>query len=324
MMDDPDVLIRQRARVSLGELCLLHGNQINAEVLERGFEVGGIRHHYLSRAIGIFKPKSMSAALSIKTSVPRAGRRARYADQGVWYRGDSGPRIDAMTGLLRYDLQAGGPDKPANRHLRAAFERRAPLIWFMGVKSGVYEPLFPVWIVHFGTDSVLLAAHDPAEDLAELSRLRETSGEPVVQDAPIEIAPFWREAPRRQRGHQAWFSQRTKSAYGWRCAFTSLPVRDLLVGAHIIPDAEGGLPSVQNGICMSALHHLAFDANLIGVDASCKVHVSPRLQDHNDGTLLESLKHLDGSTIQVPQNKQDQPNPDWLNERFRTFRETLA
>ena len=41
---------------------------------------------------------------------------------------------------------------------------------------------------------------------------------------------------------------------------------------------RGGLPSVQNGICMSALHHVAFDSHLIGVDPDYCVHVASPLQ----------------------------------------------
>ena len=269
----------------------------------------------------------MSAALSIKTVLPRPGRRSYYADQGVWYRDDGrGNGLgDSATGLMSYDLQAGGMNKPANRYLLEAWKRRAPLIWFLAVESGVYEPVFPVWIAHFGERNILLAAHDPTPDVAAIWEPMETADLVGVDDAqPTEIERFWRDATRRQRGHQGWFSQRVRSAYAWRCAFSGLPVRDLLVGAHIVPDSKGGAASVNNGICMSVLHHIALDSNLLAVDADYRVHVSPRLREQEDGEMLQALKHLHGQSIRLPTARQDYPNRDWLDVRFKEFGETVA
>ena len=104
----------------------------------------------------------------------------------------------------------------------------------------------------------------------------------------------------KQRNHQAWFSSRTKSAYGYRCAFSGLPLRNLLVGAHIVPDAEDGPASVANGICMSTLHHTAFDTHLIGVDPDLRIHVAQSVFEGRDGPLLESLKALASRSLRVP------------------------
>jgi len=98
-----------------------------------------------------------------------------------------------------------------------------------------------------------------------------------------------------------------------------LPVRQLLVGAHIVPDAEGGPASVRNGICMTTLHHTAFDSNLIGIDPNFRIHVSPALRDQNDGTLLANLKGLAGQQIQIPDNSMDKPDSNLLEQRFNQF-----
>jgi len=58
--------------------------------------VDGQRVLYANRPKGIFKPKQMSAALSIKTGVPRQGRPTWYRDQQI----DSAS-LDGATGLLR-------------------------------------------------------------------------------------------------------------------------------------------------------------------------------------------------------------------------------
>ena len=136
---------------------------------------------------------------------------------------------------------------------------------------------------------------------------------------PPEIEATYSLTFSRTRNHQAWFSMRTKAAYGWRCAFSGLPVRELLVGAHIIPDAEGGPAAVRNGICMSTLHHNAFDADLVGIDPDYRIHVSPKLRDQDDGDLLVSLKGLDGSKLRLPAEPADRPARDLLEQRFTRF-----
>jgi putative restriction endonuclease len=80
----------------------------------------------------------------------------------------------------------------------------------------------------------------------------------------------------RQRFHQATFREAVLAAYGSRCVISGLPEARLLDAAHIIPDQDEGLgqPVVTNGLPLSKLHHAAFDANLIGIDADLRVHVS--------------------------------------------------
>ena len=247
---DPDRRIRGAAFAAIGKLSRQHGGQIPWEAIRVGFQAGGETVLFANRAKGIFKPRQMSAALSIKTTVPRAGRSLWYRDQSV-----GATNLDDATGLLRYDLSRGGREDPTNRALQAAMRRGAPLIYFMGVSPATYQPIFPVWVEDFRQEEgcVLLATADFAvtEVVSPVAAVRESL---EVSYSPITT---------RTRNHQAWFSARTKAAYRWRCAFSGLPVRELLVGAHIVPDAEGGPPSVRNGICMSALHHIAFDSNLI-------------------------------------------------------------
>ena len=104
------------------------------------------------------------------------------------------------------------------------------------------------------------------------------------------------------------------------CEFSGLPVRALLLGAHIVPDADGGPPSVRNGICMPALHHVAFDSHLVGVDSDFGVHVSLRLQEEHDGELLAALKGLDGTRLRLPADRDDWPRREFLERRFNRFR----
>ena len=124
---------------------------------------------------------------------------------------------------------------------------------------------------------------------------------------------------RKYRNHQAWFSSRTRSAYGYRCAFSGLPLGKLLVGAHIKADEEEGPASVNNGICMSTLHHTAFDAHLIGVDPDLRIHVARAVMMASDGPLLSSLQGLDGKPLRVPADPLAAPDPEYLDWRFSRF-----
>ena len=305
---DPDWAIRGRAFSHLEGLSLITGGRIPWREIETGFEFRGDRVRLASRAPGIFKPRQMSAALSVKTVAPRVGRR-------IWYR-DQAADLDTDTGLLAYDLARGGLANATNRGLKAAFDLHAPLIYFRGVDEALYEAMWPVWIEAYSEAEgrVLLAAAD--RDRGSVSSVAASRSE--VRDTSYSVVQA------RHRNHQAWFSSRTKSAYGYRCAFSGLPLRDLLVGAHIVPDADGGPAAVANGICMSTLHHTAFDGDLIGVDPDLRVHVANRVMAERDGPLLESLKGLDRVRLRVPDDPAARPDPEYLAQRFGRFREAEA
>ena len=307
---DPDRRIRTAAFAAIEKLSQQWGGQVPWEAIREGFQADGETVLFANRAKGIFKPRQMSAALSIKTTVPRSGRSLWYRDQGF-----DAARLDGATGLLRYDLARGGTEDPTNRALRTAMQRGAPLIYFIGISPATYQPIFPVWVEAFRQEEghVLLATADfaVAEVVSPAAAVRES------------IESSYSLTTTRTRNHQAWFSARTKAAYRWRCAFSGLPVRELLVGAHIVPDAEGGPPSVQNGICMSALHHVAFDSQLIGVDPDYRVHVAAPLREQQDGDLLATIKGIDGTWLRLPRAREDWPDRGFLERRFEHFREKL-
>ena len=308
-MTDPDEPLRAAAFAAIEKLSRRCAGRIPWAAIAPGFQTANGEHvRFANRVTGIFKPKQMSAALSVTTAVPRPGRSRRYRDQDF----DSA-NLDRETGLVRYDLARGGLNNPTNRALRTAMHRRAPLIYFIGTAPAEYQPVFPVWVERFFEDQgyVLLAPADFAGESPAVA-VRDH----VVRD---HVEPSYSLTTTRSRNHQAWFSARTKAAYVWKCAFSGLPVRDLLVGAHIVPDAAGGPPSIRNGICMSALHHMAFDSHMIGVDPDFRVHVSASLLEKQDGELLATLKDLDGTRIRLPGDREDWPDPVLLERRFSEF-----
>jgi putative restriction endonuclease len=187
---------------------------------------------------------------------------------------------------------------------------QVPVIYLLGIAPGRYTAHFPTFIVNW----------DPAQLRAGIA-----FGAPVNTTeaaAPPETAER-KYALRlvRQRLHQARFREAVLSAYGSRCAITGLPEPRLLDAAHIIGDLEDeGLPIVPNGLPLSKVHHAAFDANLIGVDADFKIHVSDALLSIDDGPMFEQgvkLKH--GATIRLPKRRIDYPDRDRLAARFELF-----
>jgi len=77
---------------------------------------------------------------------------------------------------------------------------------------------------------------------------------------------------------------------------------DLLQAAHILEDRDPrGVAAVVNGIALCAMHHLAYDRNLMGIDPRGGVHISERLLREQDGPMLRSgLQGFHGTAILQP------------------------
>ena len=73
------------------------------------------------------------------------------------------------------------------------------------------------------------------------------------------------------------------------------------------------------GLPLSKIHHAAFDANLIGVDADFRIHVADQLLAITDGPMLEGLKALSGCVIRMPRRPSDYPDRERLAQRFSHF-----
>jgi len=96
--------------------------------------------------------------------------------------------------------------------------------------------------------------------------------------------------------------------------------------AHIVPDAEPvGVAAVVNGIALCAIHHLAFDRNLLGIDPRRMVHIAGRLLREIDGPMLRTgLQGFHGGRIAVPRRPEDRPHPRRLELRFERFEKASA
>jgi len=301
--DDFDTHLRLAAfehvrRLSIGS------DFLTAAQLQPGFEFRGERIRLMNPR-GIFKPRQMRFLLSIKTVFPKPGGRVWYDDQREVHR-----QIYEGDETIDYSFMGQDPDARDNQLLREAWEAQKPLIYFLGIAPARYHPIVPAYIT--GWDALALKA-------------QVSFGIPDHEVSGFaESAPDRRYAMRtvKQRLHQVTFRESVIAAYDGRCAISGLPEPLLLDAAHIVADRDEllGQPVVSNGIPLSKIHHAAFDAHLIGIDPDCRLHVSDRLLEKNDGPMLDALKRLKGEMIRRPIRLQDYPDRERLAMRFARFK----
>jgi putative restriction endonuclease len=247
---------------------------------------------------GIRKPAHLNAALTIRTTWTPPGAEAPYADEV------------APDGSLRYKWRGTDPNHPDNRALREAMLQRAPLAYFYPVARGVYQAIYPVFLVDEDP-----AAHEFAVDL----------GHYTDQDQEGADTPLDRRYTRRltlQRLHQVLFRPRVLRAYESRCALCRLRHLPLLDAAHILPDRHPhGDPVVPNGLAMCKIHHAAYDANILGIRPDRVVEVRHDVLIEIDGPMLRyGLQEMHGARIILPRSRRDHPDPTRLEERYAQFR----
>ena len=83
------------------------------------------------RSKGSGSPSASRARLSFRTVFSPDPSKRPYNDD---------PGAD---GFLRYKWRGDDPEQADNRALRSAMVAGLPLIWFHGVASGIYLPVFP-------------------------------------------------------------------------------------------------------------------------------------------------------------------------------------
>jgi putative restriction endonuclease len=303
---DPDLALRQAAITRAIELRDAYDDLVPRQVLLRGFSFRGRRISFGSFQRGIHRPRELRgpAALTLMTAPHVPGKRRPYDD--VF--GPDGPVI--------YHYRDGSIDQPDNRALRAAHELQSPLIYFFGVVPGQYMAIAPVFVVEDRPDSraVVLEVGVPLADTQP--------GGPV--SSPDSRSYALRQV--RVRLHQQRFRLNVLRAYRHRCAICALRERDLVQAAHIVADpSPEGIAAVVNGLALCAIHHLAYDRNLLGIDPGGVVHIARRLRDEHDGPMLrEGLQGFHGASIAKPTRHADHPDPARLALRFTAFESATA
>ncbi len=306
---DLDWLIRKTAFDELARLVAHHGEALPWDVIDQGFRFRGTPMRFANRARGIFKPKAMpgGAALSIKTTVPREGRVARYDD------------LTSDEGFL-YRFQGENPDAWDNRLLFRAHSTGTPLIYFYGLSPGVYQPIWPAYLSEF--DPATKTCRVVADDSLAL----QAPGAGVADAKFQEIQRRYVTVLAKRRVHQQAFRLQVLDAYEERCAVCRFPRRELLDAAHILPDRdERGVADVRNGLSLCRLHHGAFDTDLLGVRPDGVIELAPTLLRAHDGpTLEQGLKSFQGSKLVFPRRPEAHPARAYLEERYERFRAAIG
>jgi ATP-binding cassette, subfamily B, bacterial len=93
----------------------------------------------------------------------------------------------------------------------------------------------------------------------------------------------------------------------------------------LVSGASEGIAAVVNGLALCAIHHLAFDRNLLGIDPTGVVHIADRLLREIDGPMLKTgLQGFHGAPIARPRRPEDRPDPARLETRFERFLQAAA
>lgn len=264
------------------------------------FTVDGMRVPLVDSQQGIRKPRQLTAALSILTTYTRPGRPTPYDD------------VPGDDGMMRYKWRGTDPNQSDNRALREACRLGLPLIWFFGAAPGIFHAIYPVMLIAEEPEQ-----HQFVVDLAPLAPGHPTTDH-ALPTSPAERA--YAERLTRQRLHQPVFRARVLAAYSTSCAMCRLRHTELLDAAHIIPDSEGGVPQVSNGLSLCKIHHAAYDANILGIRPDLKVVVREDILLEHDGPMLQyGLQAMSGMTLAVPTMLANRPRTQALEQRFELF-----
>ena len=299
---DLDARLRLAVFAHVERLRRASGGVVSAADLNLGMDFEGQRVPIWSQQRGIYKPATIDAALTIVTTAARPGRPAPYDDH-----------IGADDDWIAYRYRGTDPSTYDNVALRLAYELQRPLLYLVGIRPGIYDPLFPSYIV----------ADDPATLTCHVS-----VGAPVSVHDPLALVESVFAIERRyhtiavkQRLHQRKFRELVLAAYGQRCAMCRLGHNPLLDAAHILEDRDvRGIPEVPNGVALCKIHHSAYDANILGIAPDFLVHVREAVLAEHDGPMLTyGLQALQHQRIQLPRVAAMRPRLEYLEDRFTRF-----
>ena len=299
---DPDHDLRVAAVARARELIDAYKDLVPLDRLREGFIYDGDRVSFGSFQKGIHRSARQRgpAALSLTTSF-----KDPYKDE-----------IDPAGGGFTYAYRDGPIDQPDNRALRAAYEMQVPIVYFRAIAPGMYWTSAPMFVVSDDPSAraVTLQKALPVQDMTPAGLV---SGPDVRAYATVDA---------RRRLHQQKFRVDVLRAYRSQCAICRLREAMLVDAAHIVSDAHpDGIAAVINGIALCAIHHLAYDRNILGIDPTGVVHIAERLLAEHDGPMLTTgLQGFHGQAITLPRSAADRPDPMRLELRFQEFQKDVA
>jgi putative restriction endonuclease len=125
------------------------------------------------------------------------------------------------------------------------------------------------------------------------------------------------------------FRRSILKAYGGKCAFSGIPIKETLEAVHIVPwskcEKEFRI-HVGNGILLSSLHHKLFDKGLISINENYVISVSEKLLVKQDisKTMSVLIGELNGKLMWLPKNKENWPLIEMIRLRNRLNKKKTA
>ena len=243
---------------------------------------------------------------------------------------DTRVRLQAFA-FLRQQTELHGTELPRDLLLRGfVFERqRVPLLSPQGIFKPAVLPDVPLSITTAPPSPRKPAPYDDQLDQDGLLAYRYREGGPMHRDngTPTDVGADGRRryitTLVQRRLHQQAFRERVLLAYRVACSICRLRHRELLDAAHILPDRHPrGEPLVSNGLALCTLHHAAFDRQVLGVRPDLIIEVREDVLREADGPmLLHGLQGFQGARLGVPRRDDQQPNREFLAERYDLFRQ---
>jgi len=299
MMPDLDLELRRAVFDHVSRLADAAGGVVEARALNEGMVFHGERVPIWNQQKGIFRPKILrtsGVALSIQTA----------------FDGPYDDRLDPADDRFLYRYRGTDPAHPDNVALRRAMEPGRPLVYFVAVEPGRYEPILPCYVV----------ADSPAQLAFYL--MADARRDIISGEDPLSNLPLKAYATRtvKQRLHQERFRYLVLTAYRRQCTMCLLRHASLLDAAHILPDRDvRGNPEIPNGLSLCKIHHGAYDVGILGVDPDYQIHLRRDVLEEHDGPMLKhGFQEIHGRLIQLPRRPEHLPRREYLAERFARFR----
>ena len=266
------------------------------EQLSRGFTYKG-EVITLIGAKGIWKPKQIKEFPISITSTEKSV----YDDQFI------------SNDQLHYSYRGTNINHSDNIGLRNAMKDSIPLIYLHQVTKGKYFVAWPVFVIDDDPGGLTFTVSAESTDaILNKSMVSEPIGEYRRKYQTREIVV---------RLHQASFRERVLSAYKNHCSICRLKHISLLDAAHIVPDGQGGLPEVTNGLSLCKIHHAAYDQNIIGISPDYEVIVRNDILHEVDGPMLKyCIQSVDKSKLILPRSEKQHPNKEYLDWRYQRFK----
>ena len=127
----------------------------------------------------------------------------------------------------------------------------------------------------------------------------------------------------KKRINQDFFRKSVLSSYNQRCCITGISNPLLLQASHILgwSQDENNRTNPENGLCLNALFHKAYDENLVGITPDYEILIANDFLGTDIKEISEKTKQyiqsFNHSTLIMP--RRFRPNRDFLAEHYEHY-----